>query len=96
MTIDNIASLIKDITIICGGVGAIVAVVIWIIKINNGMKCLLRSQMLKVYYNNLDCKTIKQYEKENFEHCYEAYKALKGNSFIEDIHESVSHWTVVL
>lgn len=96
MTINDAASLIKDITVIVGGIGAIIAIIIWIIKINNGMKCLLRSQMLKTYYNNMESQTIRQYEKENFEHCYEAYKALRGNSFIDDVHESVSHWTIIL
>lgn len=96
MIINDLAELIKNLTIIFGGIGVIVGIFIWIMKINAGMKCLLRSQMLNIYYDNVESKTIKQYEKENFEHCYEAYKALKGNSFVDDIHDSVSDWTIIL
>lgn len=43
----------------------------------------------------LDNKTIRQYEYENFLLEYDAYKALKGNSFIEKIKEEVTTWEVL-
>ena len=60
-----------------------------------GEKCLLRSEMLRIYYKNLDSKVIHQFEMENFLKLYDAYKALGGNSFIEEVHEEVSKWTII-
>ena len=60
-----------------------------------GQKCLLRSEMLRIYYKNLDSRVIHQFEMENFLKLYDAYKALGGNSFIEEVHEEVSKWTII-
>ena len=64
-------------------------------KIKKGQLCQLRSDMLQIYYHNKDDKTIRQYEYENFVLMYEAYKALKGNSFIEKIYKEVQSWEIV-
>ena len=61
----------------------------------DGQKCLLREAMLKTYYRNKDGEKIRQYEYENFLECYSAYKALGGNSFIDEIHEKVIEWEVI-
>lgn len=66
-----------------------------IILICNGMKCLLRAEMLQIYYHNREKKTIRQYEYENFLALYAAYKALRGNSFIDKIKKEVDEWEVV-
>ena len=60
-----------------------------------GELCLLRSEMMKTYYKNLDTRTIRQYEFENFIKLYEAYKSLGGNSFVDEINEEVRHWKVI-
>ena len=60
-----------------------------------GIKCLLRSEMLRTYYGNKEAGTIRQYELENFIKLYQAYKALKGNSFIDKIYKEVMTWEVV-
>ena len=60
-----------------------------------GIRCQLRTEMLRTYYRHKDDKKIRQYEKENFEHNYNAYKVLGGNSFIDDIHVEVKSWEVV-
>ncbi len=60
-----------------------------------GIKCLLRSEMLSTYYHNKDAKKIRQYELENFIMLYKAYKALKGNSFIDKIYKEVMTWEVI-
>lgn len=60
-----------------------------------GIKCLLRSEMLRTYYGNKDSGTIRQYELENFVKLYSAYKALRGNSFIDKIHKDVMTWKVI-
>ena len=51
--------------------------------------------MLHIYYANKDSKKIRQYEYENFVLLYEAYKALKGNSFIDKIYKDIQGWEVV-
>lgn len=63
--------------------------------IKEGNKCQLRSTMLNIYYRNMDDKTIRQYELENFITLYKAYKALGGNSFIDRINEEVMKFEVV-
>lgn len=75
--------------------GVITPVIVLVMKLINGQRCQLRSEMLQIYYHNRDKKTIRQYEKENFVMLYEAYKALKGNSFIDDIYNEVRKWEVV-
>ena len=65
-------------------------------EIVEGQRCLLRSNMLHVYYKKreLPC-TIRQYELENFIMSYSAYKSLGGNHFIDKIYTEVKTWTVV-
>ena len=75
--------------------GVLVPIVIWIFKIANGQKCQLRHHMLEIYYKHIDTKIIRQYEYENFVYLYEAYKALRGNSFIDKIYKEIQGWKVV-
>lgn len=60
-----------------------------------GERCLLRSEMLRIYYAYLDKREIKQYEFENFIKLYDAYKALGGNSFIDEVNLEVRDWRIV-
>ena len=92
----------RDLTLIVtliGEIGVLLSVIIPIIisigKISNGTKCQLRSEMLRIYYHNKDTKEIRQYEYENFILLYEAYKALKGNSFIDKIYKELQTWEVI-
>ena len=87
----DIAKFITELSVILGVLVPVVAVIICLI---NGMKCLLRSEMLRTYYHHRDSKTIRQYEYENFVLLYEAYKALKGNSFIDRIYSEVKTWRI--
>lgn len=75
--------------------GVIIPVIVSIRKISNGTKCQLRSEMLRIYYHNRERGKIRQYEYENFVMLYEAYKALKGNSFIDKIYEEVHSWEII-
>lgn len=88
----TVATIISEIVII---VTAIVPIIMSLSKVSNGTRCQLRSEMLRIYYKNVDTKTIRQYELENFIMLYEAYKALKGNSFVDKIYEDVKEWKVV-
>ena len=92
MTLTAVTTLIAEIGVL---VGVIVPVIISIQKISNGTKCRLRSEMLRIYYHNRETEKIRQYEYENFVMLYEAYKALKGNSFIDKIYAEVKTWDVV-
>ncbi len=73
--------------------GAVTAFV-WVKRIVEGQKCQLRAHMLETYYRHAQTKIIRQYELENFMLMYKAYKALKGNSFVDKIHSEVVTWRV--
>ena len=88
--------LFKEIVMICGGITTIGVLFVALIKplrewifgtkaIRKGQQCLLRQQMLEVYYKCRESRTIRQYRYENFTMSYHAYKALGGNSFIDKI-----------
>lgn len=88
----NLVTLITEIGII---VSVMIPIGVVIFCLINGMKCLLRSEMLRTYYHNKESCRIRQYELENFVFLYKAYKALKGNSFIDRIYKEVMSWEVV-
>ena len=92
MDLTTIATLVTEIAIL---LGAVTPVVVSVRKISNGTKCQLRSEMLRMYYRHRENGEIRQYEYENFVMLYEAYKALKGNSFIDKIYREVQEWEVV-
>ena len=92
MNISTTAALIGEIGVL---LGVVIPVILSVQKIKNGMKCQLRTEMLQIYYHHHDEKIIRQYEYENFVFLYEAYKALKGNSFIDKIYEEVRTWEIV-
>lgn len=88
----DLATIITEIGII---VGALIPIIIITVCLINGMRCLLRSDMLTIYYRHKETETIRQYELENFILLYKAYKALKGNSFIDKIYKEVMSWKVI-
>lgn len=92
MNLTTWVTLIGEIGVL---VGVIAPVIVLIKKIIDGQRCQLRSEMLEIYYHNKDAKKIRQYEKENFMMLYGAYKALKGNSFIDTIYEDVRKWETI-
>ena len=87
-----VVALIGEIGVL---LGVVVPVIVSVRKIKNGMKCQLRSEMLQIYYHNREKKVIRQYEYENFVYLYEAYGALKGNSFIDKIYKEVQEWEII-
>lgn len=88
----QIVQWISEMTVI---IGVLAPVIASMRKLKDGTKCQLRSEMLRIYYHNREDKTIRQYEYENFVFLYEAYKALKGNSFIDKIYDEVKTWEIV-
>ena len=75
--------------------GVVAPLLVSVRKIRKGTQCQLRSEMLRIYYHNHEKRTIRQYEYENFVMLYEAYKALKGNSFIDRIYAEVQEWSII-
>ena len=60
-----------------------------------GQRCLLRSEIVRIYYRHHDDRKLKEYEFKNMEQCYKAYKALVGNSFVDRIYEEMTEWDIV-
>lgn len=92
ITLSELATFISKGAVILGVVSPII---IAVILIASGVKCLLRSEMLRIYYHNEEKETIRQYEYENFVTLHKAYKALRGNSFIDEIYEKIKTWEIV-
>lgn len=92
ITLSELATFISKMTIV---LAVLIPVVIAVVAIIRGIKCLLRSEMLRIYYHNEEKETIRQYEMQNFVLLYKAYKALRGNSFIDEIHEKIQTWKIV-
>ena len=92
MNLTTLVTLIGEIGVL---LGVIIPVIVSVRKIGNGTRCQLRSEMLRIYYHDRESRKIRQYEYENFVMLYEAYKALKGNSFIDRIYDEVKEWDIV-
>ena len=80
-------------------IGEIIAFLVLMIKplrhVREGQKCLLRTEITRLYYRHADKGSLRQHEYENLEHCYKAYKALRGNSFIDRIYKEMQEWDIV-
>ena len=92
MDLTDIVVFISEITVLAG---VVIPAIAFIMKVAEGQKCQLRSEMLRTYYRNRESGKIRQFEYENFVMLYEAYKALKGNSFIDKIYEEVHSWEII-
>lgn len=86
-----ITDLITEISVLFG---VLIPFIIWLIRITNGQKCQLRSEMLRIYFRNKDSQSIRQYEFENFGLLYKAYKSLGGNSFVDKINREMEDWSI--
>ena len=92
MNMTTLVTLIGEIGVL---LGVIVPVIMSVRKISNGTKCQLRSEMLRIYYHSHETGVIRQYEYENFVMLYEAYKALKGNSFVDKIYKEIQDLEII-
>lgn len=91
----NIAELTALAAELVALIGVIITGIVSITKVFDGQRCLLRSEMLKIYFKHQQDKALRQYEYENFFLLYTAYKKLKGNSFIDKVAEEVKEWRIV-
>ena len=92
--LESIAKVISYLSAIGGAIAIVVKLVRDQSKIRDGQKCQLRTAMLNIYHKNKNEKMLRQYEAENFVLMYQAYKAMGGNSFIDEIYEHVTKWDV--
>ena len=63
--------------------------------LREGQRCLLRAEIVRIYYRHHDDRKLREYEYKNMQQCYNAYKALKGNSFIDKLHEEMKEWDII-
>ncbi len=91
ISISTVLALIGEVGVI---LGMIIPVFLSIGRLKEGVKCQLRSEMLRIYYRHKDTGSVRQYEYENFVLLYNAYRTLKGNSFIEKIYSEVKTWKI--
>lgn len=59
------------------------------------IKCNLRNDILNIYDNCKENRRITKYELQAIEYSYKSYKELKGNSFVDDIHEIIKGFEVI-
>lgn len=64
-------------------------------KMREGQRCLLRSEIVRIYYRHMNDKKLREYEFRNLEQCHQAYKALDGNSFVDHIYAEMQEWDII-
>lgn len=70
----------------------------WLLGIKeqkDGIKCLLRAEIVRLYYKHQDSRTLQEYEWGMLDACYQAYRRLGGNSFIVKLYEEMKDWSIV-
>ena len=63
--------------------------------IREGQRCLLRAEIVRIYYRHHDDRKLREYEFKNMKQCYDAYKALGGNSFVDRLYEEMREWAII-
>lgn len=76
-------------------VAELVALFIFVKTINKGTKCSLRNDILDIYDRCKDRKQITRYQLQSIEYSYDLYKKLKGNSFIDEIHDRIEEFELI-
>lgn len=59
------------------------------------VKCLLRNDIVCIYFANRERRSLHQYEYENLAMLYAAYKRMGGNSFVDRIWEEIQEWDIL-
>jgi hypothetical protein len=63
--------------------------------VREGQRCLLRAEIVRLYYRHREEKKLREYEYKLLEQCYKAYKVLGGNSFIDHIYAEMQEWEII-
>lgn len=59
------------------------------------IKCSLRNDILEIWDRCKNDKKITKYQLQAIEMSYAEYKKLKGNSFVDDIHERIKSFEII-
>lgn len=59
------------------------------------IKCLLRNEIVSIYYKNCDKCELTVHQFENLTSLYEAYVALGGNSFVKKLYDEICNCWVI-
>lgn len=59
------------------------------------VKCLLRSEIVRIYYANRGRQALHAFEYQNVAMLYHAYKEMGGNSFVDRIWEEIQGWEII-
>lgn len=96
MSIGNIASIISSVLVIISFILSIRKLGGKLKNIVNGQQCQLRSDITAIYYrhSDFDEPTLREYERKNLDDLYDAYKALGGNHYVDDIYKTMREWRV--
>jgi hypothetical protein len=62
---------------------------------DEALRCSLRNIITQFYYSRRHECELHQYEYENIEKAYNAYKKMGGNSFVDRLWEEIQEWTIV-
>ena len=92
----ELAKYITSLTVIIGFIVTLIAFWSKIKDIAEGQQCQLRNDITAVYYRHCDeaNPTLREFERKNLDSIYAAYKALKGNHYIDDLYVQMRHWRV--
>ena len=65
-------------------------------KIGEGQQCQLRNDITSIYYKHCDEQqpSLREFERKNLDALFEAYKALEGNNYVDDIYTTMRNWKV--
>ena len=98
-TLQKLAAVAKDFCSIAACAALLIKPVReWIFgfeAIREGQRCLLRTEIVRLYYRHRDEKQLREYEYKNLDQSWKAYKALKGNSFVDHIHAEMQEWEII-
>jgi hypothetical protein len=87
--------LIFIITSLIGSLGTLICKLFKDMMIQKtAIRSLLRSEMVKTYYEYKDIKKMPFFVREAWYMTYEAYKKSNGNSFIDSLKEEIDNWEV--
>lgn len=58
-------------------------------------KCSLRNDILEIYDRCKESKKITKWQLESIDYSYKQYKALKGNSFVDNLYNRVQTFEII-
>lgn len=59
------------------------------------VKCLLRSEIVRIYYANRDRQALHSFEYDNVSMLYHAYTDMGGNSFVGRVWKEIQKWEII-